>query len=69
MPHFSVTPKQPKSMNKHIITLLMLCAFAAPLTSCNTTKGPASKIGSKIDDALDARPAEGLRDAVEKITQ
>ncbi len=32
-------------------------------------KGPAAKIGDKIDDAMDARPAEGVRDAVENVTK
>lgn len=32
-------------------------------------KGPAAKIGDKIDDAMDARPAEGIRDAVEDVAK
>ena len=38
----------------------------AALPSCKE-KGPAEKIGNKIDDATDSRPAEGIRDAVEDI--
>lgn len=41
--------------------------FAIP--SCEESKGPGEKIGEKIDDALDERPAEGIRDAVEEVTQ
>ncbi len=41
--------------------------FAIP--SCEESKGPGEKVGEKIDDALDARPAEKIRDAAEEITQ
>ncbi|MCX6849009.1 MAG: hypothetical protein NTY98_08815 [Verrucomicrobia bacterium] len=44
---------------------LFLVSISA-LSSCK--KGPAEKIGDKIDDATDSRPAEGVRDAVEKAT-
>ena len=37
--------------------------------SCKEEKGPAGKVGEKIDDALDARPAEGLRDAAEDLVK
>ncbi len=37
--------------------------------SCKQEKGPASKVGDKIDDALDQRPAEKIQDKVEKITE
>lgn len=52
------------------ILLLTLSASAITLTavSCRE-KGPAEKIGDKIDDALDARPGEPIRDAVEKVTE
>lgn len=55
-----------------LIRLLPLIAAASALTltsvSCRE-KGPAEKVGNKIDDALDARPAEGVRDAIEKVTE
>ena len=53
------------------ILTITLAASAIALTavSCKKDKGPAGKIGDKIDDALDARPAEGVRDAVEKVTE
>jgi hypothetical protein len=38
------------------------------LPSCKESKGPAEKIGDKIDDATDSRPGEKVRDAVEKAT-
>ena len=47
------------------ILALFLVSVSA-LSSCK--KGPAEKIGDKIDDATDSRPAEGVRDAVEKAT-
>lgn len=56
-----------------LIRLLTLTVAASALTltavSCKEEKGPAGKVGDKIDDALDARPAEGIRDAVEKVTE
>lgn len=47
-----------------LLSLLFVSFIALP--SCK--KGPAEKIGDKIDDATDSRPAEGVRDAVEKAT-
>ncbi|MES2736542.1 MAG: hypothetical protein V4672_09505 [Verrucomicrobiota bacterium] len=56
-----------------LIRLLTLTVAASAFTltavSCKEEKGPAGKVGDKIDDALDARPAEGIRDAVEKVTE
>lgn len=53
-------------------SLLLILPFAlfsiAALPSCKE-KGPAEKIGEKIDDATDSRPAEGIRDAVEDVTK
>ena len=63
---------KPKTIMKLIrILTLTLAATALTLTavSCKEEKGPAGKIGDKIDDAMDARPAEGVRDAVEKVTE
>ncbi|MBK8040822.1 MAG: hypothetical protein IPK22_27370 [Verrucomicrobiaceae bacterium] len=52
------------------IALILTASMLALITvSCNESKGPAAKVGDKIDDALDARPAEGVRDAVENITK
>lgn len=55
-----------------LIRILALLATASTLTltavSCRE-KGPAEKVGDKIDDALDARPGEPIRDAVEKVTE
>lgn len=54
------------------IRILVLLATASTLTvtgvSCRE-KGPAERVGNKIDDALDARPGEKVRDAVEKVTE
>jgi hypothetical protein len=54
-----------------LIRILTLAFTAAALTlttvSCRE-KSTGEAIGDKIDDALDARPAEGIRDAVEKAT-
>lgn len=52
-----------------IFTVLMAAsAISLTAVSCRE-KGPAEKIGDKIDDALDARPGEPVRDAVEKVTE
>lgn len=45
----------------------LLIAFAIP--SCSESKGPVGKVGDKVDDALDQRPAEGVRDAVEEAVK
>lgn len=56
-----------------LIRILALTLFTSSLVltavSCKEEKGPAGKIGDKIDDATDSRPAEGVRDAVEKVTE
>ncbi len=52
-------------MKSLLILLVSALAFTA-LPSCKQ-KGPGEKIGEKIDDATDSRPAEGIRDAVEDI--
>ena len=53
-------------------SLLLILPFAlfsiAALPSCKE-KGPGEKIGEKIDDATDSRPAEGIRDAIEDVTK
>lgn len=53
-------------------TTLLILPFAMftllTLPSCRE-KGPGEKIGEKIDDATDSRPAEGIRDAVEDVTK
>jgi hypothetical protein len=55
-----------------LIRILTLAITATTLTltsvSCRE-KGPGEKIGDKVDDALDARPGEPIRDAVEKVTE
>lgn len=53
---------------------LILCfasavVIGAVLPSCSEQKGPVEKVGEKIDDALDQRPAEGIRDAVEEVVK
>jgi hypothetical protein len=49
------------------VTSAFLLGFALP--SCSESKGPAGKVGEKVDDALDQRPAEGVRDAVEDVVK
>lgn len=49
--------------------IIMTAALPIAATSCKESKGPAGKLGDKIDDALDNRPAEGIRDAVEDLTK
>ncbi len=51
-----------------ILLLSFAFAVSATIPSCRE-KGPAEKIGDKIDDATDSRPAEGVRDAVEDVTR
>ena len=50
---------------------LMIAAAGLTLTavSCKEEKGPAGKIGDKIDDVTNSRPGEKVRDAVEDITR
>ncbi|HEY8991262.1 MAG TPA: hypothetical protein VIM46_04755 [Luteolibacter sp.] len=48
------------------VILFPLFALSLGLTSVSCKKqGPAEKMGNKIDDALDQRPGEKVRDAVE----
>ena len=52
----------------HILTIAVVAStFTFTVVSCKEEKGPAAKVGDKIDDALDNRPAEGIRDKVEEI--
>jgi|GEM_PF-1787558 predicted small secreted protein len=54
--------------NKLHLLILPLTALAfLSLSSCNDNDGPGEKIGREIDDALDARPNEGIKDAIEDI--
>ena len=48
-----------------LITLTFACAFA--LTACDRNPTPTETVKAKIDDALDRRPAEGVRDAAEDL--
>jgi hypothetical protein len=51
---------------RHYLLLLPIVAFALVATpGCNDNDGPVEKIGKEIDDALDARPNEGIKDAIE----
>lgn len=54
---------------KHALILLPVMLLSlTTMTSCRK-KGPAERIGEKIDDATNSRPAEGIRDAVEDLTK
>jgi len=59
-------------MTMKLIRILTLALTASALTlttvSCRE-KSTGEAIGDKVDDALDARPAEGVQDAVEKVTE
>lgn len=48
-----------------LIPLTFACAFA--LTACDRNPAPTETVKDKIDDALDRRPAEGVRDAAEDL--
>lgn len=47
-------------------SLILLGSISLPLTSCRE-KTLGEKIGDKIDDGLDRRPGEKIRDAAEDI--
>ncbi len=49
------------------LILLAITLGSTALTSCSEEKGPATKLGDKVDDALDRRPGEKVRDVVEDI--
>ncbi len=53
----------------YMLCLTSAFAIGFALPSCSESKGPAEKIGEKIDDALDQRPGEKARDAVEEIIE
>jgi len=50
---------------KAFLLLLPLALFTLTALPGCRAKTPGEKIGDKIDDALDQRPAEKIRDAVE----
>lgn len=47
-------------------SLILLCSLSLPLASCRE-KTLGEKIEDKVNDGLDRRPAEKLRDAGEDI--
>lgn len=49
-----------------LFVVLSVATVALGSVSCKR-QGPAERVGEKIDDALDRRPAEGVRDAVEEL--
>jgi hypothetical protein len=49
-----------------VAALLLLGSLSLPLTGCRE-RTVGEKIGDKIDDATDQRPAEGIRDKVEDV--
>jgi predicted small secreted protein len=55
-------------MIQRITIIAVVALVTLAIGACTSTSGPGGKIGNKIDDALDARPGEKVRDTVEKIT-
>ncbi|MGV3658952.1 MAG: hypothetical protein ACO1TE_02175 [Prosthecobacter sp.] len=55
-------------MKSYLLILPFAMFSLVAMPSCKE-KGPGEKIGEKIDDATDSRPAEGIRDAVEDVTK
>ncbi len=53
-------------MKSYCCLLALFLLSVGALSGCK--KGPAEKIGDKIHEATNSRPAEGVRGAVEKDT-
>lgn len=49
----------------HHLSLLLLTACLAALPGCAQKEAPLKRARDAVDDALDRRPAETLRDAAE----
>lgn len=47
------------------LPFILACALA--LSACERKPTPSETVKDKINDALDRRPAEGVRDAVEDV--
>lgn len=54
---------------RYLLLLLTAVSFGFATVACNDNDGPMEDAGEKVDDALDRRPAEGARDAIEDATQ
>lgn len=52
-----------------ILTLTLAASALVMTTVSCREKTLGEKIGDKIDDGLDARPGEAVRDTVEKVTE
>ena len=64
----SRTQSNVMKLTRIITSTCMAAAFVAGGVSCSE-KGPGEKAGEKIDDVLDQRPAEGVRDKVEDAVE
>lgn len=57
-------------MKTHLFVVAVAAAcltLSVGLSSCKREKSPGEKIGEKIDDALDQRPGEKVKDAAEDV--
>ncbi|MDZ4289480.1 MAG: hypothetical protein U0984_16060 [Prosthecobacter sp.] len=61
-----MTDSETRIQTVFVAALLLLGSLSLPLTGCRE-KTLGEKVGDKIDDALDQRPAETIRDKVEDI--
>ena len=48
--------------------LLIIAAMILVLPACDQTQTTSEKVMNKVDDALDRRPGEEVRDAAEDIS-
>ncbi len=61
--------KKPMKLIQIFVLTIAASAFSLTTMSCKQQKGPTSETGDKIDDTLDQRPAEKVRDEIEKVTE
>lgn len=54
-----------KSIPVAISRLIIPTAVLLMASACERNQTPAEKVGNKVDDALDRRPGEKVRDAAE----
>ena len=64
----SRTQSNVMKLTRIITSTCMAAAFVTGGVSCSE-KGPGEKAGEKIDDVLDQRPAEEVRDKVEDVVE
>ncbi len=56
-------------MKPYYLLILIITATFLALSACDNKQTGSEKVMNKVDDALDRRPGEKVRDAAEEVVQ